>query len=159
VAGRIVEYRLCRRGFSHVWLAALMLAGGAMGCTASGVPVKGCLTLEASEDLNTYESEAHALTVYLFPLVKADGFELADIDELLEGGKPEGVVAPPVPLTLTPGQELHFEEMYPSQTRHFGVLADYYSTPRNPAGRRTRVVPVRCGLRKPKVSLSRNGID
>jgi type VI secretion system VasD/TssJ family lipoprotein len=147
------------RGLLVCALTGLLACLGTLACTTTGVPVQACIDFEASDELNTYESEPHALTLYVYPLESADLFERADVDALLEGFKPEGIVAPPVPLTISPGEEQSFERTYPSGTRRLGLLADYYSTPRQPAGRRLRVLPVRCGLRRPSVSLARNGID
>jgi len=154
------EDRLNRGRASLVCALAILLGcAGVSACTTSGVPVRGCFDLEASSDLNTYDSEPHAVTLYVYPLRKADQFERADVDALLEGFKPEGIAAPPRALTITPGEEKTFEHSYPSGTRRLGLLADYYSTPKHPAGRRLKVLPVRCGLREPSLSLSRRGID
>jgi type VI secretion system VasD/TssJ family lipoprotein len=125
------------------------------GCASRGRPAKACLVFSASDNLNLYDGQPHALTVYLYPLASGQGFEQANVDDLLGGATPPGVLAPPSPITIAPGEEKRsFEDLFPSQTTQIGVVADYYRAPGDPEGTRTQVVPARCGMRKPKLVLS-----
>lgn len=126
----------------------------ALGCASRSKPRKVCVKLEASERLNLYDSISHPITVYVYPLSSSSAFEQTSVGELLEGVTPQGVVAPPVPITLAPGEERMFQEMFPAETRQLGVLADYYRAPGDPDGTRTQVLPARCGMRKPALTLS-----
>jgi len=108
----------------------------------------------ASENLNLFDGDPHPLTVYVYPLSSSAGFKQINVENLLEGERPAGVIAPPVPITISPGEERQFQEMFPTGTIQLGILADYYREPADPEGRRTQVVPARCGLRKPKLVLS-----
>jgi len=136
-----------------VLLVFLGLTAGLPGC-ASGKPRKACAKLYASERLNLYDGVSHPITVYIYPLSSSSDFEQTAVVELLEGTVPSGAVAPPVPVTIAPGETRSFQETFPSETRQLGILADFYRAPGDPEGTRTQVVAARCGLRKPKLTLS-----
>jgi len=124
-------------------------------CASRSRPTRACVVFSASSNLNLYDGQPHALTVYLYPLASSQGFEQANVDDLLGGATPPGVLAPPSPITIAPGEEKRtFEDLFPSQTTQIGVVADYYRAPGDPEGTRTQVVPARCGMRKPKLALS-----
>ena len=125
-----------------------------LGCASGGKPKNACVVFYASANMNLYDGEAHPITVYLYPLGSSAGFEQTNVDDLLEGEMPPGVLAPPIPITVSPKEKQSFQEMFPAQTAQLGVLADYYRAPGDPEGIRTQVVAARCGLRKPKLVLS-----
>ena len=69
------------------------------------------------------------------------------------------MIAPPVPITVEPGEQKRtFQELFPLETHHLGVIADYYRAPDDAEGSRQQVVPARCGILKPKLLLSNNDI-
>ncbi len=125
-----------------------------LGCASRSKPREVCVNLEASERLNLYDSTSHPITVYVYPLSSSSAFEQTSVGELLEDVVPQGVVAPPVPITVAPGEKRMFREMFPAETQQLGILADYYRAPNDPEGTRTVVLPARCGMRKPGVILS-----
>jgi len=139
-----------------VLLCALIAAGSGTltACGSVPKPKKACLVFYPSENLNLFDAEPHPITVYVYPLSSAAGFEQTNVDDLLGGSKPDGVLAPPVPITVEPGVKQAFSEMFPAQTSQLGVLADYFRARGDPEGTRTQVVPARCGIRKPKLVLS-----
>lgn len=126
----------------------------AAGCASRNKPRKACIKLDASGSLNLYDSIAHPITVYVYPLSSSSAFEQTSVAELLEGVTPAGAVAPAVPVTLAPGEKRAFRETFPAETRQLGILADYYRAPGDPEGTRTVVLPARCGMRKPSLTLS-----
>lgn len=139
--------------------AALGMLALLPACASSNKPVEACVIFSASSNLNLYDGQPHALTVYLYPLASSQGFQQANVDDLLGGATPPGVLAPPSPITIAPGEEKRsFEDLFPSQTTEVGVVADYYRAPGDPEGTRTQVVPARCGMRKPKLALSAKDI-
>lgn len=142
------------------WLLALsLLVVCAPGCTTSVAPKKACLVVEPTETLNLYDGQPHPLTLFIYPLSGAEGFEQTHPDVLLAGARPPGVVAPPVPFTVEPSDlERTFQELVPTETTHLGVIADYYRAPGDPEGDRSRVVPAKCGLFKPRITLSSNDL-
>ena len=89
------------RARSAVALATgLALALGlAVACSGPPKPRDVCLQVLASPNLNLYDGQAHAVTVYLYPLISPLGFEQARVDDLLEGASPPGVAGH----TVTPG--------------------------------------------------------
>lgn len=128
------------------------------GCASTPKPRKSCLVLNADEELNFYDGVPHPVTVYVYALASADAFELTNPDALLEGAKPAGVLQPPVPITVQPGEKHSVQELFPAETHQLGLLADFYRAPEDEPGTLTQVVPARCGLRRPKLVLSRRDI-
>lgn len=128
--------------------------GAVVGCRSASKPRESCAVFYASERLNLYDGVSHPITVYVYPLSSSSAFEQTPVVELLEGSTPAGAVAPAVPITVAPGEKRSFQETFPAATRQLGILADYYRAPGDPEGTRTQVVPARCGLRKPKLTLS-----
>jgi type VI secretion system VasD/TssJ family lipoprotein len=126
------------------------------GCASGSKPQRACLKLDASANLNYHSGQAHVLTVYFYPLASPLGFERANVDDLLGGDTPPGVLAPPASATIRPGEQgRKFEDVFPSETNQIGVIADFYRSPGDPEGARRQVVPARCGwLRKPKLAFS-----
>jgi type VI secretion system VasD/TssJ family lipoprotein len=147
-----------RAGVARLLSAAgvvLLAAVLGLGCASNSKPRKACAVFYASENLNLYDGEPHPITVYMYPLSSPAGFEQASAADLLEGKKPPGVLAPPVPITVSPSEKRTFEELFPAETTRIGVLADYYRAPSDPEGTRTRVVKAKCGwFSKPKLILS-----
>jgi len=132
-----------------------LLLLGALGCASSSAPKKACLVVESTETLNLYDGQPHSLTLFIYPLSDVEGFEQMHPDDLLAGARPAGVVAPPVPFTVEPSElERTFQELVPPETTHLGVIADFERAPGDPEGERTRVVPARCGIFKPKIALA-----
>jgi predicted component of type VI protein secretion system len=150
-----------QHGFRWRLVALAALAGlvtGLVGvsCASGGKPQKACLKLDASGNLNFFNGQAHVLTVYFYPLASSLGFEQANVDDLLGGDTPPGVLAPPASATIRPGEEgRQFEDVFPNETSHIGVIADYYRSPGDPEGTRRQVVRAKCGwLGKPKLVFS-----
>jgi len=141
------------RGSTVLWLV-LFVASSMIGCASRSQPKTACAVFQASDNLNLYDGEPHPITVYIYALSSPVGFEQATVAELLEGDLPNGVLQPPVPITVSPDEKRSFEEMFPTDTSQLGVLADYYRAPGDPEGTRIQVIPARCGLRKPKLVLS-----
>lgn len=112
------------------------------------------MNVTASPNLHFYDGQPHAITLYLYPLVGTLAFEQASVSDLLDGTKPQGVVGPPVPVTVTPGEEVSFEEAFPETTTYMGIVAGYYRSPKDQEGFRRAVVPARCGFRTPRITLS-----
>lgn len=108
----------------------------------------------ASPNLNLFDERAHAVTLYLYPLVSPLGFEQTSVSDLLEGESPPGLAGPRVPVTVAPGESRVLEEAFPQNASHTGILADYYRAPGDPEGTRHAVVPARCGRDTPRVTLS-----
>ncbi len=132
-------------------LAVTLLACGGGGAPE---PRRACINVEASPNLNLYDGQAHAVTMYLFPLVGTLGFEQASVSDLLEGATPPGLAGPRVPVTVSPGETRSFEEAFPESAVYMGIVADYYRGPNDAEGSRRAVVPARCGWRAPRITLS-----
>lgn len=131
----------------------------AHGCASASAPKKACLSISVVETLNLYDGQPHPLTLYIYPLSSVEGFEQTGADDLLSGARPAGVLAPPLPITVEPGeQKLGVQELFPFDTHHIGVVADYYRAPGDAEGSRSAVVPARCSILKPKLSLSTNDL-
>jgi type VI secretion system VasD/TssJ family lipoprotein len=136
-------------------LSLLALVCAVVGCATSSAPKKACLVVEPTETLNLYDGQPHSLTIYIYPLAGPEAFEQTHPDDLLAGARPAGVIAPPVPFTIEPSEaERTFQELFPTETTHLGVIADYERAPGDPEGIRSQVVPARCGIFKPKIRLS-----
>jgi len=147
--------RVRRFGASWIVLIGLLaVAGIGPGCANKGQPRKVCVVFYASDNLNLFDGDAHPLTVYMYPLEGSVGFAETNVVDLLDGDLPKGVLQPPVPITVSPGEKKTFEEMFPGTTTRVGILADYYRGPGDPEGSRTQIVPARCGMRKPRLVLS-----
>jgi type VI secretion system VasD/TssJ family lipoprotein len=137
---------------------ALLAQGVGLGCASTPKPRKSCLSFDASEELNFYDGVPHPVTVYVYALSTPEGFEGALPDDLLVGTKPAGALQPPVPITVQPGEHHSVQQLFPADTHQLGLLADFYRAPGDPLGTLTQVVPARCGLRRPKLLLSRSDI-
>lgn len=136
-------------------VVALFALVAAVGCTSTSAPKKACLVIEPTETLNLYDGQPHPLTLFIYPLSSVEGFLQAHPDALLAGARPAGVLAPPVPVTVEASElERTFQEFVPAETTHLGVIADYYRAADDPEGERQRVVPARCGIFKPQISLA-----
>lgn len=137
-------------------LAALVAAVVGAGCASSTKPRRACIKVEASDNLNFHNGQSHVLTVYFYPLASSSGFEQANVDDLLRGETPPGVLAPPASTTIRPGdKKRQFEDVFPGETSHIGVIADYYRAPGDPEGARRQVVKAKCGwFGKPKLVFS-----
>jgi len=146
------------RAMHGVVLAAVLGQALVLGCASTPKPRKSCIVLEASEELNFYDGVPHPVTVYVYALATPEGFEGARPDDLLVGAKPAGVLQPPVPITVQPGEQHSVQELFPADTHQLGLLADFYRAPNDPMGSLTQVVPARCGLRRPKLVLSQSDI-
>lgn len=137
----------------------LVLLGSAcwLGACGGGVPepVRACLTVQASPNLNLYEGQPHAVTLYLFPLTGTLGFEQVSVPELIGGLVPPGAAGAPIPITVAPGEQRAFEEALPAAAVYVGIVADYYRDAGDEEGTRRVVVPARCGLfSETKIALS-----
>lgn len=129
---------------TSLFLAALC---GGLGACAGGAPepARACLTVQASPNLNLYEGQAHAVTLYLFPLTGTLGFEQASVPELIGGLTPPGAAGSPIPITVAPGEKREFEEALPPAAVHVGIVADYYRDAADEEGVRRVIVPAQCG--------------
>ena len=143
------------RSVALATLAGLVVGLLGSGCASGSKPQRACLRLDASANLNYHNGQAHVLTVYFYPLASSLGFEGANVDDLLGGDTPPGVLAPPASTTIRPGEQgRQFEDVFPSETNQIGVIADFYRSPGDPEGARRQVVPARCGFRKSKLVFS-----
>ena len=139
-----------------LWLAIV----SSHGCASPTVERKACLGFEVTDTLNLYDGEPHPLTLFIYPLSSTEGFEATAADDLLAGARPAGVIAPPVPITVEPGEAKRtFQELFPAETHHLGVIADYFRAPGEEEGVRRVVVPARCGILKPKVVLESRNLE
>jgi type VI secretion system VasD/TssJ family lipoprotein len=148
------EWRRTSRACLVVLAVGVCFSLGTIGCASKTKPKGACAVFYASENLNLYEGEPHPITVYVYPLSSQAGFVQANVEDLLEGDQPTGVMAPPIPITVAPGEERFFKEVFPPNVVQLGILADYYREDGDPEGSRTVVVKARCGMRKPKLTLS-----
>jgi len=137
-----------------VWVALAVLGVMASGCAGGPKAKNSCANFYASKNLNMHNGEPHPITVYVYPLSTPAGFQQTSSEDLLGGATPDGVLAPPVPITISPGEKHKFAEVFPNRTNHLGLLADYYRAPGDPKGTIVQVVPARCGMFKPKLVLS-----
>jgi type VI secretion system VasD/TssJ family lipoprotein len=135
-----------RRPGAAVGLALALGLAVACGGAKMPKPREVCLQVQASPNLNLYDGQAHAVTVYLYPLISPLGFEQASVQDLLEGATPPGVAGPPVPITVGPGEQREFQEAFPQTAAYMGIVVDYYRAPGDPEGTRRAVVPAACGL-------------
>ncbi len=126
------------------------------GCAggAAAKPRRACIEVTASETLHFYDGQPHSLTLFLYPLSGALGFEQASILDLLEGESPPGVVGPRAHVTVSPGESRRIEQAFPQTAAFTGVVANYYREAGDPEGSRRAVVPARCGWRTPEIRLS-----
>lgn len=148
--GGIVVMRI-----AGAWTWLLCLALWLHGCASASAPKKACISFDVVDTLNLYDGRPHPLTLYIYPLSTTEGFEQTGADDLLAGARPAGVLAPPTPLTVEPGeQKIAFQDLFPVDTHHIGVVADYYRAPDDAEGSRRAVVPARCSILKPKLELS-----
>ncbi len=143
--------------------AAALVAGLAWaavaGCGGAEMPKfrDVCLQVEASPNLNLYEGQAHAVTVYLYPLTSPLGFKQASAQDLLGGARPPGMAWPPIPISVSPGlqKEFEFKKGFPKTAAYMGIVADYYREPGDPEGDWHDVVPATCGwFSSPALTLS-----
>jgi len=125
-----------------------LAVGLAAGCGGAKMPKPRdvCLQVTASPNLNLYDGQAHAVTVYLYPLISPLGFEQARVEDLLEGANPPGVAGPPVPITVGPGEQKEFKEAFPQTAAYMGIVVDYYRAPGDAEGSRRAVVPAACSM-------------
>lgn len=131
---------------AYVWVGA---------CSSRPKPKEACLRLNAAANLNYHDNQAHTLTLLVYPLSSTVGFEQTAVEEMLDGATPPGVEGAPTQVAIKPGEEdRHFEELFPAETIFLGVIANYYRAPGDPEGRRTQVVPARCGWRTPRLTLA-----
>ena len=151
---------------SFLALGLLLVVGAQWlsGCAMREQVRRICLDVEASQDLNFYDGEAHTLTLLVYALADSTGFQAAPISELLSGYRPAGVLEPPAPLTVDPGSKLNWEEVFPAATRSVGVVADYDREPgaadatEHGLGQRV-VLPTRCGFMAPRLKLGQSRIE
>jgi type VI secretion system VasD/TssJ family lipoprotein len=152
--GRGVPVRRRRfgRGVAALACAAGVASQGA--CASTTKPREVCLRYEASPNLNIYDGQPHAVTLYLYPLAATAGFEQASIEDLLGGSTPPGVLSSPVHFPISPGQGGKFEDLFPGTTAQIGVVADYYRAAGDAEGTRRQVIPADCGWFPPTLVLS-----
>jgi type VI secretion system VasD/TssJ family lipoprotein len=109
---------------------------------------------QASKNLNLYQGEPHPVTLLVYPLTSAVAFEQTSVSSLLEGKRPVGAPVPPIPFTISPGEERLFEDSFGPATTEIGIVADFYRAPEDPEGSRLQVVPAECGWFKTTLVLS-----
>jgi type VI secretion system VasD/TssJ family lipoprotein len=136
-------------------LALLLALATACGGAKMPEPREVCLEVQASPNLNLFDGQAHAVTIFLYPLVSPLGFQQASVQDLLDGASPPGVAAPPVSITVGPGEQRSFQEAFPQTSTYMGIVVDYYRRPNDPQGSRRAVVPATCGwFSTPTITLS-----
>ena len=129
-----------------VTIGLALALGLAAGCGAKmPKPRNVCLQVLASPNLNLFDGQAHAVTVYLYPLISPLGFEQARVEDLLEGASPPGVAGRPVAISVGPGEQREFREAFPQTAAYMGIVVDYYRAPGDAVGTRRAVVPATCG--------------
>jgi type VI secretion system VasD/TssJ family lipoprotein len=144
---------LLRRALAPL-LALLWLA-----CGGAPKPVSTCMDLVATQDLNLYDGQAHALSVYVYPLRSTGDFQRLTADEILGGGAGPGM-DPPRQLTVGPGQVTPFQDVFPPMTTHVGIVADYYHRMGESQGERKVTVPAECGkFGGTRLTFAANGIQ
>ena len=125
-------------------VAALLAALALFGCsTPTGRRV--CLDFVASEDMNLFDGEPHAVVVRLYPLQERASFERLSADELIEGAKPEGMLGNPYETTIVPGEKRELRERFPLETLFIGIVADYYRASGDASGVRSMTTRGGCG--------------
>jgi type VI secretion system VasD/TssJ family lipoprotein len=136
-------------------LLALVVVGGDGAC--SKPPPKTyaqvCFTLNASSSLNFYDGQSHVVVLYVYPLESALAFDAANVEDLVGGAGLTGAVGKPRELTVAPGQEIVFDEQFPLNTTHIGLLADYYRAPGDPPGVRKASLAAKCPEEGPRPSV------
>lgn len=136
-------------------VAALVAALLAAACAGTPKPQEACLDIDAASNLNFHDDQAHVVTLFVFPLSSTGGFQQTPVEELLAGASPPGVEGSPVHVSVSPGEQgRRFEDLFPAGTVYLGVVANYYRAPGDPEGRRSAVVPARCGWRTPDLTLA-----
>ncbi len=155
-------FRIARIGAFVLIAVSLLLSPG---CALRESVRRVCVDFEASEDLNAYDGRPQTLTLFVYALSDAKAFEAVDFSELMAGHLPEGVLEPPVAMTIQPEMKLRIEEIVPRATRSVGIVADYDRAPASAlpedgegAGLRV-VIPARCGFFTPSLKLSETQIE
>ncbi len=137
---------------------ACALVGAALGTAACSS--KACIDITASSRLNYYDEQAHVVALYLFPLESDLAFHQASVSDLLRQEPIGGMVAPPLQMTITPGEEQEVVEDFGDRTEEIGIVADYYRAPGDPEGKRKTSVRARCGwFSDPSITLGPNNIE
>lgn len=130
-----------------------------LACGGAPKPVSTCMDLVATQDLNLYDGQAHALSVYVYPLRSTGDFQRLTADEILGGTTGPGM-DPPRQLTVGPGQVMPFEDVFPPMTTHVGIVGDYYHRSGESQGERKVMVPASCKkFGGTRVTFSANGIQ
>lgn len=126
---------------------AVLVALCGSGCAGGAQePTRACLTIESSENLNLYDGQPHAVTLYFYPLSGQQGFRQASVQDLLEGHMPSDALGQkPIPMTIGPGEAEIFDQPLSPSASYVGVVADYYRAPGDPEGKYKTVVPAECG--------------
>lgn len=136
-------------------LALVLALVTACGGAKMPEPREVCLEVQASPNLNLFDGQAHAVTIFLYPLISPLGFQQASVQDLLDGASPPGVAGPPVSITVGPGERRSFQEAFPQTSAYMGIVVDYYRGPSDPEGSRRAVVPATCGwFSSPTITLS-----
>lgn len=139
---------------------ALLALGAllAVACGGAPKPVSFCIDIQATQDLNLYDGQAHAVALYLYPLRSTADFQRLTADEILSGASGPGM-DPPRQITIGPGQVMPFQDVFPPMTTHVGLVADYYSRMGDFQGKRKVMLPASCGrFGSTRVTLSADGI-
>ena len=136
--------------------AVLTLCLLSAGCFGGTKPAEVCLSLVASPNLNSFDSQAHVVVVLLFPLQNISAFNTTDPLDLLRGVQPPGLTGDSWEVTIYPGEIKKLEEKLPRDTVFLGVVADFYNGPSR------TVVNAKCstfGLGGTKIILSSNDLQ
>jgi type VI secretion system VasD/TssJ family lipoprotein len=125
-------------------VAIFGLIGMLAGCQ---VPTgrRVCIDIHASDELNLYDGEAHAVELRLYPLGERRSFEQLSADELLDGAKPDSLTGHIYTTMVVPGEYRKLRERFPLNTMFVGVLVGYYRGSHEHAGVRTTTTRARCG--------------
>jgi type VI secretion system VasD/TssJ family lipoprotein len=140
------------------YLLGLAISVCLFGCKTAPKPTEMCFNVQASQNLNSYNGQPHAVTLHVYPLSGRLGFQQAGIDELLRGASPPGVTGSPRIIAVSPGQTRRIEETFDQATISIGILADYYRGPYDPEGTRRAIIEAKCGRGSPTVVLTAKDI-
>jgi type VI secretion system VasD/TssJ family lipoprotein len=143
---------------------ALLIATGMEGCkSCNDVPPKPyaevCFTLNAGANLNFYDGQSHVVVLYVYPLDSALAFDAANVEDLVGGSGLSGALGKPRELTVAPNQEIAFNEQFPLNTTHIGLVADYYRAPGDPPGTRKASLAAKCPEEGPRPMVALTARD
>lgn len=115
-------------------------------CAGSYKPREVCLVIEATQSLNLYDGQAHALNLLIYPLTGPAAFNEASVDALVSGRGIEGAAGPAISVMMSPGEVREVREVFPAGTTTVGLVADYYQAGMESPGTRRLLVTGKCSM-------------